>query len=210
MLENENRKKIEDYVEDLIAGLKKSACKYFNSGLTDKQIIEKVTSITVNKLTLESKIILSSTYNMLLEQTMKKPEYSDAELKAAFYQLDILGNLNKKFTFEVPSQIDYEESRKEVNRWIVGGACAAVAVGGVVSLRFKSLIPIGTAVGAVAIAGIIVAIMTYVFQDNQSKKNPDIQSVINEYYIEVKEALLSWIRSIEDYYDECVANIEKE
>ena len=210
MLENENRKKIEDYIENLITGLKVSARKYYNSGLTDKQIIEKITSITVNKLTVESKMILSSTYNMLLEQTMKKPEYSDAERKAAFYRLDILGNINKKFTFEVPNQINYEESRNEVNKWIIGGACAAVAAGGGVSLRFKSLIPIGIAVGAVVIAGIIIAIMSYILGDNQDKGSSDIRSVINQYYAEVQKALLSWVRSIEDYYDKCVADIEME
>ena len=64
MLQNEDKKKLEAYVDKLIAGLKRDTERAKSNGASGEQLIEKVTSMTVSKLTPESKMILSSAYNM--------------------------------------------------------------------------------------------------------------------------------------------------
>lgn len=201
MLQNEDKKKLEGYVDKLIDGLKRETEKAKSNGASGEQLIEKVTNMTVSKLTPESKMILSSAYNMMMKHTLAEDYFADSAHKAAFYGADILKELTDKFDFAVPSEISYEKSNTEVNKMMASGA--VVGVGGIVSITLKSWIPIG-------IAAVIAGIMAFVLENNggtSSVKN--IDSVINEYYASVKKSLLAWVDSMDAYYDKAVAEIKE-
>jgi len=201
MLENNDKQKLEQYIDKIIRGIQTNANNNSKAGMSDKQVIEKVINVTVNKFTPESKMILSSTYNMLMEHTLTTAKYTDAEKKAAFYEMDILKELNGKFNFEVPKDIDYGESRKEINKWVKSGA--VVVVGGLISISLKSWIPVGIAV-------VIVGIMALILKDEPKFGSKGIDAVISEYLTNVKQSVLLWINSIEKYYDDRVAQLERE
>ena len=135
-----------------------------------------------------------------MENTLSDVKYSDAENKAAFYEMDILKELNGKFNFEVPKDINYQESRKEINKWVESGA--VVIVGGVISISLASWMPVGIAV-------VIVGIMELLLKDEQKCDSEGIDVLINEYLRNVKQSVLSWINSIAEYYDTCVAQLER-
>lgn len=201
MLQNEDKKKLEGYVDKLIDGLKRETEKAKSNGASGEQLIEKVTNMTVSKLTPESKMILSSAYNMMMKHTLAEDYFADSAHKAAFYGADILKELTDKFDFAVPSEISYEKSNTEVNKMMASGA--VVVVGGIVSITLKSWLPIG-------IAAVIAGIMAFVLENNggtSSVKN--IDSVINEYYASVKKSLLAWVDSMDAYYDKAVAEIKE-
>lgn len=200
MLKNSDMKKLEQYIDKIIDGIKTDTNKNIKLGMSDKQLIDKVINVTVNKFTPESKMILSSTYNMLMENTLSDVKYSDAENKAAFYEMDILKELNGKFNFEVPKDINYQESRKEINKWVESGA--VVIVGGVISISLASWMPVGIAV-------VIVGIMELLLKDEQKCDSEGIDVLINEYLRNVKQSVLSWINSIAEYYDTRVAQLER-
>jgi len=201
MLLAEDKKKLESYVDKLIDGLKKDTAKAKSNGVSGEQLIEKVTNMTVSKLTPESKMILSSAYNMMKEHTLAEDYFADSAHKAAFYSADILKELSKKFDFAVPSEINYEKGNTEVAKMMASGA--VIVVGGIVSFTLKSWIPIG-------IAAVIAGIMAFVLKNNggtSSVKN--IDSIIDEYYASVKKSLLAWVDSIDTYYDKAVAEIKE-
>ena len=200
MLKNSDMKKLEQYIDKIIDGIKTDTNKNIKLGMSDKQLIDKVINVTVNKFTPDSKMILSSTYNMLMENTLSDVKYSDAENKAAFYEMDILKELNGKFNFEVPKDINYQESRKEINKWVESGA--VVIVGGVISISLASWMPVGIAV-------VIVGIMELLLKDEQKCDSEGIDVLINEYLRNVKQSVLSWINSIAEYYDTRVAQLER-
>lgn len=206
MLENKDKEKLEKYVDKIIVGLGKEAKAMIASGASDRQVIEQLTTITVNKFTPESKMIMSSVYNMLMENTFKNSIYVRSENKAAFYQLDILSDLNKKFEFDVPTKIDYEESKKVIDTWVKGGAAGVVVVGGGISICVKSFIPVGI---SIAIAALFVGIMAYITNNNK-KSNANIQAIVDEYLNGIKTSIIAWIKSIEEFYDTKVASMEKE
>lgn len=207
MLANKDKEKIEKYVDKIIAGLRKDARNSMESGMNHKQVLERVTRATVNKFTPESKMIMSSVYNMLMEETLRKPLYSVAEHKAAFYQLDILSELNRKFVFDVPSNIDYEESKKMVDEWVKGGAAGVVVVGGAVSVCVKSLVPVGV---SIALSAMFVGIMALMKMPNDSKCSDDMNKLIDDYFKGVKNSIFAWIESIVSFYDSKVEVLEKE
>ena len=201
MLENNDREKIQEYVEKILKSIYSSVKKNIESGMSNQDVIDSAVNLTVNKLTPESKMILSSVYNMLMEKTLTKPLYENPQNKAAFYSRDILKDLNTKFSFEVPAHIDYEESKSLINKWTAAGAICVG--GGVVSITMKNAIPI-------VIAVIIAGVMLYLLRDKPATGNKqDISVLIKEYLKNVKATLMSWVDEISAYYDGEVKELEK-
>lgn len=200
MLKNNDREKLEQYIDKLIKGIYLNAKKDIQSGMPEKQIIEKILNVTINKITPEGKMILSSTYNMLMEQTLGKQLYQNPQNKSAFYEMDILKQLNKKFNFEIPKNINYEESENEINVWAKAGA--VVISGGIISIPLNSYVPVGIAV-------IIAGIMAYLLKGTSVEGKQNVDALIKEYLHDVKNSMLLWINSVEKYYDERVAELER-
>ncbi len=199
MLENSDKEKLENYIDKIIKEIKNIEKRNIHNGMSDEQIINSVINITVNKFTPASKSILSSTYNMLKEQTLAEEKYSSSKNEAAFYEMNISKELNNKFNFNVPSKIDYKESKETINKWIKAGVI--VVTGGVVSIKLKSLMPIG-------IATIIAGIMLILIKDKKIS-NRNIETIIDEYLNNVKKSMTDWITSIEKYYDEKIEELEQ-
>lgn len=205
MLKSSEKKKIENYIQKIIDGLMKDTKESIASGMSDKQVIERITKATVNKVTPESKMIMSSVYNMMMDATLSEELFQEPENKTVFYQTDILKELNAKFTFEVPTNIDYQESKKELDNWIKDGSAVVVVAGGIASIKFKSFLPIG-----ISLAVAIAAIMGLVLYNNSKKKdNTNINTLVSDYLEGVKASLLAWVETIENYYDGRVDNIKK-
>ena len=158
MLQSEEKAQVEQYVTKICESIFREAEKYIQSGMSDKQVIDRIITITVNKFTPESKMILSSVYNMMMERTLAKPIYQITRNRAAFFELNILKELNSKFLFDVPNRIDYEESRITIDKWIADGVI--VVAGGVISFLATNPIPIGMAV-------IVAAVMLFILKNGE-------------------------------------------
>ena len=185
MLQSDERVKIEQYINKISEGIYKEAKKCIQSGMSDKQVIDKVINVTVKKFTPESKMIMSSVYNTMMEHTLAKPLFQTAQNKAAFYERDILKDLNSKFLFDVPNHINYEESKTEMKKWIADGV--VVVTGGIISFSTKSLIPIGIAI-------IVVGVMLFILKDENSRPKQDISTLIQEYLNDVAKTMMEWLK----------------
>lgn len=201
MLQNDEKAKIEQYINKISEDIYKEAKKWIQNGMSDRQVIDKVINITVKKFTPESKMIMSSAYNTMMEHTLAKPLFESAQNKAAFYEKDILKELNSKFLFDVPKHINYEESKTEISNWIATGAL--VVVGGIISIPTKSLIPIEIAV-------VVAAVLLFMLKDINKKNKQDISKLIQEYLQGVTKTMMEWLNTVQMYYDEHVEKLEKE
>ena len=200
MLDSRDKKKIEQYIDKLISKLRADAEKDLKNGVSKKAVLDKLVNATVKKMTPESKSILSSAYNMMMDHTLAKELYQDVEKKAAYYELDIMKELNNKFDFEVPAHIDYTESKQLLSKYT--GAGVVTVAGGFVSLSLKTWIPI-------TIAVVIAGLMIWLLEDKKDI-NEDVNVLIDKYLKNVKETLINWISDIEKYYDERVSTLESE
>lgn len=205
MLKNNEKIKIENYIQRIINGLLEDTEKSKSLGMNDKQIIDRITEATVNRLTPESKMIMSTVYNMLMESTLSEDLFQNPVNRALFYERDILKDLNSNFSFTVPSNIDYNESKDIFDNKIKGGNIAVVIVGGAVSVKIKSLVPLGISIGIVFVA--IMGIILF----NKTKKGSkiNINELILEYLNSVRKLLIEWIESIEIYYDEQIKKLKE-
>lgn len=198
MLNNEDRKLIGLIIEELISELKTRAVKVTEFEKDSDTIKRTIVDMTVGKIAPKSKIILNKVYNMLKDDTLKKDFF--IQHKAAFYEKDILGQLNKKFHFETPQIIDIKSCGNEINEWKkAGGICVA---GGVVSFVVRSSVP-------VCIAVLVAGLMMYIGSSSNNKNN-DIHAIINEYFESIRMALFNWVETIELFYDQQIREIEKE
>ena len=201
MLSKEEKKKIEEHIAKLTNDILSDAINSINSGVSKKKIIDDCIMYTISKFTPESKMLLSSVYNMLMERTLKEEFFTNSHNKASFYEMNIFKELNEKFNFEIPSKIEYEESERKINEWIKAGIITII--GGVISISLKKASPI---IVAVVIAGI----MTVINKNKENNKKEDLTALVKEYLESVKQSLLSWVDSIAEYYDERVDELKKE
>ena len=201
MLSKEEKNKIEEHIAKLTNDILSDAINSVNSGVSEKKIIDDCIMYTLSKFTPESKMLLSSVYNMLMERTLKEEFFTNSHNKALFYEMNIFKELNEKFNFEIPSKIEYEESERKINEWIKAGIITII--GGVISISLKKASPI---IVAVVIAGI----MTVINKNKENNKKEDLTALVKEYLESVKQSLLSWVDSIAEYYDERVNELKKE
>lgn len=201
MLSKEEKKKIEEHIAKLTNDILSDTINSVNSGVSKKKIIDDCIMYTVSKFTPESKMLLSSVYNMLMERTLKEEFFTNSHNKASFYEMNIFKELNEKFNFEIPSKIEYEESERKINEWIAAGIITII--GGVISISLKKASPI---IVAVVIAGI----MTVINKNKENNKKEDLTALVKEYLENVKQSILSWVDSIAEYYDERVNELKKE
>lgn len=200
MLVSKDKQRIEMYIDKIVAKLKSDAERDLQRGTSNKMVLDNLVNATVGKMTPESKSILSSVYNMMMNQTLSGELYQNPEKKAAYYEADIFKELNAKFDFEVPAYIDYHEGKKILNKWTKAGI--VTLTGGAISISLKSWTP-------VVIAVVIASVMALLLEDKK-ETDEDIYGTIAKYLENVKQTLMDWISDIEKYYDERVSAIERE
>lgn len=201
MLSKEEKNKIEEHIAKLTSDILSDARNSVNSGVSKKKIIDDCIMYTVSKFTPESKMLLSSVYNMLMERTLKEEFFTNSHNKASFYEMNIFKELNEKFNFEIPSKIEYEEKENKINIWFVD--VVITVIGGVISISLKKASPI---IVAVVIAGI----MTVINKNKENNKKEDLTALVKEYLESVKQSLLSWVDSIAEYYDKRVEELKSQ
>ena len=200
MLDKTDRTKVETYIDSIISELHTSIERYVSNGMKGQDLIDSTIKVTVNKITPESKMIMSSVYDMLSEKTLAQEIYQNPLNKASFYEKNLHKVLSENLLFEVPNHIDYTKSEQLFNHWVASGA--VVVAGGVVSIVMNSAIPV---IIAIVLAGIMLVLL---------KKKPvsgglDVSEQIDEYLKDVAASLKLWITEIEKRYDAEVEELEK-
>lgn len=205
MLKDSDKRKIEKYIKNIIDGLQREAKESLDSGMSDKQVIERITKATVNIMTPESKMIMSSVYNMLLDETLSELQFQSLERKTLLYQMNILKDLNSKFLFEIPDSIGYTESKKELDKLVKWGGGAVIVIGGTVSVKLKNVAPL-----SISLAVVLAAIMgVIIYNKRRNKDKEKINYIITEYLSDVQTSLMAWVESVERYYDERIEEIKQ-
>lgn len=202
MLESNEKQMIEVRVEKLLGSIRQDAEYAKGNGTKPTDIIDRVTRQTINQMTPESKMLLSSAYNMMMKHTLADPHFQSPQDKARFFEANILKRINAKFDFSIPSKIHYEEAQTTYQQLAAAGA--VISVGGVISIVRSSWLPMG-------IATILAAIMTCVLKANSTTSAPrsDVSKIIEEYLQKVQQSFMLWIDEIERFYDEEVERLKK-
>lgn len=129
MLQDNEIKKVEKYLDDLLDEIASDAKKNINQGMSDKEVIDKTVSLSVNKLTPECKMIISSVCYTMQKETLKKEMYNNPSNKFAFRERNIIKEISDRFDFTVPDDIDWETNNLYKTEFgITGGVSLAGAI----------------------------------------------------------------------------------
>lgn len=205
MFDPEEKEKIRLHIDKLIEELQASTRRTQAESANGRVLLDQTVHATVNRITPESKMLLSGIYDILMKKTLKKELYNIPRNKAAFYDQNILKDLNEKFIFDIPSHIDYEESNATIRQWIRTGV--VMLVGGVISIFVKTVVP-------VSIAAVIAGLMAMLLKDGKRTgegitKSDKIDALLRVYFQNVRQSLLAWVDGIDAYYDEKIAELER-
>lgn len=194
MLSNSERNQIKEYIGKVCQEIYKNALENIENGMKDKDVVNQVSIMTVNRMVPESKMVLSSVYSMLADITLSEDLFQDPLNESKFRGMNLESELRGKFNFTVPDKIAYKESEEQIDLWIKGGA---IAVGGAMSITLKSLIPIG-------IAALLVGLMAISIRGQGTAEDKTVEMLIKKYLEKVGESIMQWVADIEDYYEERV------
>lgn len=197
MLNAEEKSKIHAYIHRLIEELESQTRE---GNFSEQERVAQAVNLTVNKLTPESNMLITSIYEMQKKHTLEKLLFTSTANQAAFYEFNIQKQLRQKFSYTVPDQIDYHMGGKMIYAYASAGAVAVV--GGVVSICMESAVPVCVACIFAGIMATVVYIMS-----QQQKRGVDI--LIREYLRDVEASMFAWVDSIEVYYDQQIANLER-
>lgn len=199
MLSNSERNQIREYIGKVCQEIYKNALENIENGMKDKDVVNQVSIMTVNRMVPESKMVLSSVYSMLADITLSEDLFQDPLNESKFRGMNLESELRGKFNFTVPDKIAYKKSEEQIDLWIKGGA---IAVGGAMSITLKSLIPIG-------IAALLVGLMAISIRGQGSAEDKTVEVLIKKYLEKVGESVMQWVAAIEDYYEERVNELKE-
>lgn len=199
MLESNEKQKIKEHLDKVLQSIQQDAERCAQKGMAPSDIINRVTTLTVNKIAPESKMLLSSAYNMMMTHTLAEPYFSDSHNKAAFYEVNILKQINSKFDFSIPTEINYQKDQSTVKALAVSGT--VVVAGGVVSITMSSWVPVG-------VAAVIAGIMAFIIKSNPIISKNNINHLIAEYLQNVSHSFMLWIDAVESFYDAQIAELK--
>lgn len=200
MLAIDEKAMIQEQLEKTLQNIQQCAEQNIKKGVSSYDVINYITTLTVNKIAPESKLLMSSAYHMMMVRTLSDPFFSDPQNKAAFYEENILREITSKFNFVVPAEINYEKDYSTLKSLSASGAI--VIVGGIISIKLTSWIPVGCAV-------VLAGIMGFVVKSKCESTNGDIKQLIDEYLQNVRQSFMLWIDAIESFYDDKVNELKK-
>lgn len=200
MLAGNEKSKICEHLDKVLQSIQLDATQSMRKGVASSDVIARVTTLTANKIAPQSKILLSSAYNMMMKRTLSEPLFSSDQNKAAFYEADILKEITSKFDFAVPNEINYQKDYATLKTLAFSGA--VVVAGGLIGITLTSWIPVGIAVVLAGIMGIVI-------KSKCGISNNNLQQIITEYLQSVRRSFMLWIDAIESFYDNKVAELKE-
>ena len=194
MLNNEELKKIEDYIDESIKDISDK------SNIKDKNDLESLVKTTINIMTPKSKMISTSIYDFLKKHTLTNDLYNNSSNKADFYRMNFSKQLEDKFTFEIPNDIDIKKYENYANAIIASGIIAG-GIGAIPIRMYTKTLTIPIAIGA------IIAFVVY--KQLKKKQFSKLDEIKKEYLLNVKDAFMQWVKSVDEYYESIIKDFEK-
>lgn len=186
----EERKLVENKISALILDIKDKVEKSKILSKNNKEFLENAVNTTSKILAPETKRLLNSIHYLLRKKTIETDFFKETNNQYEFNKRNILADLNSKFDFTSPKEIDF----KEQNKLLATGSI--LLAGGGLSLAMSSVVPISIAV--------VISAGAYFLLNEIDKKKA--KTLLEEYLKNVEIVLNQWVKDIENYY---IQEVEK-
>lgn len=179
-----------------------------NCGAGD-MAIDEISKMVSSKVSAESKGYIVDMYANLVSKIKEDDYFKDPKKLNDFYRLNLRGQLNEKYNFDIKLKNAYEKGIKfkDINKLYVaaGSAAGTLAIGGI--LKFAISDTIGIPISIIIAGAVIVGISSYLICSKKNKQN--FHQAINKYLKDMENEILNWLVEIEDYLNRQVRTIYK-
>ena len=200
---------LKNEVHKMFSELAEKAKEITETSRTTQIATERISDVVASRVSAESEGYIVDMYTCLVAKIKEDEYFKDSEHLNAFYRLNLRGELNEKYHFEVESLDAYKKGIefKEINRLyaVAGAAAGTLAVGGILKFAISGLINIPI---AVIIAGAVAAgVAAYFAVPEKNKK--EYNRAVSKYLNDMENEILDWLTEVENYFDSQVRTIYK-
>ena len=180
-------KKLFDDIRSNVSGIERNTAH-------KEQVIKAVCDYVTQTLTAESKMLLSSFYSNLMDETLShEPFLNNTRNKNRFYRREILKTILDKYNFSVTKDIDYQQAHSQYSSLPIPAGAAGIGVMLSIALSNVIILPV-----SLVIAG---GLYYFISEQGKEKNSDEFRTAINRYLDSVESEFYGWFENIEDFYN---------
>ena len=165
-----------------------------------ERVIKAICDYVTQTITTESKLLLSSFYSLLMDETLAhEPFLNNTKNKNIFYRLDIFSEISGKYNFSISEDIDYRQAHKKYSALLF--PAGTIGIGVILSIALSKVIIIPV---SLVVAGVLYC---FISEQGENKNRYEFKAAINCYLDTVESELCIWLKDIEEFYNKQVEEL---
>lgn len=202
-------KELELDINSLFCELRKEVEEIIDTSKTYKVASEMIVDIVASKVVTESKGYVIDLYASLVNDIKKDDYFKNPNHLNDFYRLNLRGDLNNKYNFDIKSLESYKKGIKfdEINNLYAtaGATVGTLTVGGILKYCISGTvnIPLIIIIAGAAVVALVVNKAISIQNKNKFKR------VVYKFLKDMESDILNWLDDIEDYFKDRVNSLRR-
>ena len=193
-------KELELDINSLFCELRKEVEEIIDTSKTYKVASEMIVDIVASKVVTESKGYVIDLYASLVNDIKKDDYFKNPNHLNDFYRLNLRGDLNNKYNFDIKSLDSYKKGIKfdEINNLYAtaGATVGTLTVGGILKYCISGTVNIPLIVIIAGAAVVALGVNKAISIQNKNK----FKRVVYKFLKDMESDILNWLDDIEDYF----------
>lgn len=202
-------KELELDINSLFCELRKEVEEIIDTSKTYKVASEMIVDIVASKVVTESKGYVIDLYASLVNDIKKDDYFKNPNHLNDFYSLNLRGDLDNKYNFDIKSLDSYKKGIKfdEINNLYAtaGATVGTLTVGGILKYCISGTVNIPLIVIIVGAAMVALGVNKAISIQNKNK----FKRVVYKFLKDMESDILNWLDDIEDYFKDRVNSLRR-
>lgn len=202
-------KELELDINSLFCELRKEVEEIIDTSKTYKVASEMIVDIVASKVVTESKGYVIDLYASLVNDIKKDDYFKNPNHLNDFYRLNLRGDLNNKYNFDIKSLDSYKKGIKfdEINNLYAtaGATVGTLTVGGILKYCISGTVNIPLIVIIAGAAVVALGVNKAISIQNKNK----FKRVVYKFLKDMESDILNWLDDIEDYFKDRVNSLRR-
>ena len=202
-------KELELDINSLFCELRKEVEEIIDTSKTYKVASEMIVDIVASKVVTESKGYVIDLNASLVNDIKKDDYFKNPNHLNDFYSLNLRGDLDNKYNFDIKSLDSYKKGIKfdKINNLYAtaGATVGTLTVGGILKYCISGTVNIPLIVIIVGAAMVALGVNKAISIQNKNK----FKRVVYKFLKDMESDILNWLDDIEDYFKDRVNSLRR-
>ena len=198
---SQNINALKPYIKKLFDDIRSHVLDIENKPKQKERVMKEICDYVMQKITAESKSMLSSFYSSLIDDTLsQEPFLNNTKNKNKFYRRDIMSLIFEKYNFSTGKDIDYKQAYDKYYSLPISFGTAGIGI--ILSIALSKII-------IIPVSLIVAGSLYYFISEQEKKKNKDKYKISIELYLDsIESEILVWFENIEAFYNKQVEELK--